>query len=440
MNELSKINAWLAKRGIDYIETVVADMAGIARGKLLPLTQLEPKNFKLPVAVFCQTIDGSYYMPEDNAEDRDMLMRPDPETLRPMPWAKEPTAAVIMDCVSASGAPVPTCPRQVLKRVLGKFEERGWFPVVAPELEFYLTKPPPSAEAEEADKILEPPAATEPYGLERTHDIADFTQTLSEHCHAQSIPIGAVLQELGPGQFEVNLEHGNPLKLADDVFHFKRTVKRAALAYGMNATFVAKLDPEEPGSSMHIHQSVYDAGGGNVFSDESGSANALFEGFIGGLQTYLPEALLLLAPYANSYRRFINYWSSPVNLEWGVDNRTTGLRVPESPAQARRVENRLPGSDVNPYLAFAASLACGFIGMRDGLKARPEVDGSAYKAPFALHRHVYEALDALRGSDAMVEMLGSEFVETFAAVKEREHRSFQERIPQWERDELQVAL
>lgn len=243
-------------------------------------------------------------------------------------------------------------------------------------------------------------------------------------------------QELGAGQFEVNFLHGEPMRLADDVFHFKRTLKQAAATNGLVASFLAKTGRDSPGSSLHIHQSVYGSDGDNVFARQDGSNTDLFDGHIAGLQTYMREALLLFAPYVNSYRRFLSHWSSPINLEWGVDNRTVGLRVPGSTPANRRIENRLAGSDVNPYLVFAATLACGYLGMTRNLEPRPALAGSAYAVPFALHRHFLEALDALRASEAMAETLGTRFVHDYCAAKEKEYRDFEERVPAWEHRDL----
>jgi glutamine synthetase len=193
---------------------------------------------------------------------------------------------------------------------------------------------------------------------------------------------------------------------------------------------------EEAGSALHVHQSVVDKNGENIFSTKDGEASDLFYGFIGGLQKYMPEAMLIFAPYVNSYRRFLSPWSSPVNLAWAVDNRTVGLRVPDSGPEDRRVENRLAGSDVNPYLVLAATLACGYLGMNEGCKPTAATEGSAYSDKFTLHRHIYSALQALRGSDAMHSMLGDNFVELYCAVKEDEYREFQEIITPWEREIL----
>jgi len=439
MSDQSSHAEWLDEHGIEHVETIVADFAGLPRGKLQPLAEFGKPHYKLPIAVFGQTINGTYYMRADNTEDRDMLVRPDLSTLRRVPWAAEPTASVIMDCFETDGASIDVAPRAVLKRIIELFAAEGWHPVVAPEVEFYLEN-----DVESADKPTRTPTdlddVVDPYGIDRVHDLGDFFRELNEYCGQQDIATGAISQELGPGQFEVNFEHGAPLALADDVFHFKRTLKRVAKAHGMRATFLSKLDAEKPGSSMHVHQSVYDADGNNVFSNADGSASEAFGCYLGGLQAHLPAALLLLAPYPNSYRRFLSYWSSPVNLEWDVDNRTVGLRVPDSDAQARRIENRLAGSDVNPYLAIAATLACGYLGMQDKTPCRPAVKGSAYDLPFSLHRHLYEALDGLRGSEPLRRVLGDEFITLYTAVKERECREFQERIPPWEREELTVSI
>jgi glutamine synthetase len=443
MNRTSKFKKWLDERNVENVEMIVPDMAGVARGKMQPVAEITSKDIKLPIAIFAQSINSDYHMPKENIEDRDMSLRPDVDTLRLVPWAAEPTASAIMDCYDIDGQLVEVSPRAVLKRVVKKFEERGWTPIVAPEVEFYLTKAPTGSidEAESVEAADAPlNSLADPYGFEGIHDLSGFFEKLTEHCSIQDIPLGAVSQELGPAQFEVNFQHGPAVKLADDVFHFKRTIKRAAIAHGMRVTFLAKPSMDGAGSSMHVHQSVYDSNNENIFSDPDGEPSTLFDSYLGGLQQYMAGALLLFAPYANSYRRFLSYYSSPVNLEWGLDNRTVGLRVPRSDAAARRVENRLAGSDVNPYLAIAGTLACGYLGMTEALSARPAADGSAYELPFALHRHLYEALDALRANSALREILGDDFVTQYCAVKELEHREYQRHISEWERDELMFSV
>ena len=162
----------------------------------------------------------------------------------------------------------------------------------------------------------------------------------------------------------------------------------------------------------------------------------MFNGFLGGLQKHMNEALLIFAPYVNSYRRLASPWSSPVNLAWAIDNRTVGLRVPDSPPEARRIENRLAGSDVNPYLVIAATLACGYLGMVDGLQPTEATEGSAYGDDHSLHRHIYAAIDAMRESKGMRSLLGDAFIDLYTVLKEHEYREFAEIITPYEREIL----
>jgi len=438
MTQTSTIQGWLAERNVENVELIVSDMAGIARGKIQPTALLKSKDIKLPIAIFAQTIDSQFYMSRENVVDSDMFLQLDASTLRLVPWSSGTTASVLMDCRDIKGKTVEESPRMVLRRIVEKYEARGWVPIVAPEVEFYLAKLQPEHDGESADEDseLQFDGHIDGYGIEGFHDLGDFFEQLSAHCRIQEISLEGVSQELGPGQFEVNFHYGSPVKLADDVFHFKRTLKRVAQEHGLRVTFLAKPVAGGSGSSMHIHQSVYNDRGENIFVNSDGSNSKLFENYLGGLQKYMTDALLMFAPYANSYRRFLNFFSSPVNLEWGVDNRTVGLRIPISDAESRRIENRLAGSDVNPYLVIAGSLACGYLGMTEKLVARPAVEASAYELPFALHRHLYEALDAFRDSVALRNILGEEFVTVYSKVKEMEYRMFQSRLTDWERNEL----
>jgi glutamine synthetase len=431
--------SWLQERKIEDVEAFVPDMAGSARGKVLPADKFGEGQLKMPEAIFAQTISGDYVDNEKNVEDRDMLLVPDPTTLRPVPWVAEPTASVFLDCYRSDGSPVDTSPRSVLRHVLGKYESQGWVPVVAPEVEFYLLNPhsDPNAEAEPPQgRLGRTEGARQPYSIDTMNDFEPFINDMYKYCEDQRICIDTLSQEMGPAQFEINFRHGNPIDLADQVFLFKRTVREAAIEHEMHATFLAKAMTEEAGSALHIHQSVVDKNGDNIFSTGKGELSDLFYGFLGGLQTYMPQAMVMFAPYVNSYRRFLNPCSSPVNLSWAMDNRTVGLRVPDSGPENRRVENRLAGSDVNPYLAIAATLACGYLGMMEGLKPDDPVEGSAYGEAFSLHRHINVATEALKASNAMRSMLGEGFVDLYCALKDDEFKEFQEIITPWEREIL----
>ena len=438
MSEQDNIQAWLKEHEIDDVEAFVPDMAGAARGKVMPAAKFGTGELKLPEGIFAQTISGSYVDNKNNVEDRDMLLVPDPSTLRLVPWLKEPTASIFLDCFHKDGTPVETSPRRVLRNVLDLYQEKGWRPVVAPEVEFYLI----NAHAD-ANQEVEPPegrlgrteTSKQPFSIDTMNDFDPFINEVYAYCEAQDIQIDTLSQEMGPAQFELNFRHGDALVLADQVFLFKRTVKEAAIANEMHATFLAQPISGEAGSALHIHQSIVDENGSNIFSDEGGPSD-LFMSYIGGLQKYMPEALLVFAPYPNSYRRFLSFYSSPINLSWAIDNRTVGLRVPDSDPDARRVENRLAGSDVNPYLALAATLACGYLGMIEGLKPNESIEGSAYDQPFSLHPFMFEAIKAMETSEAMRKMLGDRFVGLYCAVKYDECREFQEIVTPWEREVL----
>ena len=439
MSGQDNIQAWLKEHKIDDVEAFVPDMAGAARGKLIPAAKFGTGELKLPEGIFAQTISGNYVDNEYNVEDRDMLLSPDPATLRPVPWMTDPTASIFVDCYQKDGSPVDTSPRRVLRNVLDLYKEKGWRPVVAPEVEFYLI----NAHVD-SQKEVEPPegrlgrteTSKQPYSIDTMNDFDPFIIDVYSYCEDQDIRIDTLSQEMGPAQFELNFRHGDAVSLADQVFLFKRTVKEAPIAHEMHATFLARPISEEAGSALHIHQSIVDDKGNNIFSNDDGGPSDLFLSYIGGLQKYMPEALLVFAPYPNSYRRFLSYYASPVNLSWAVDNRTVGLRVPDSEPDARRVENRIAGSDVNPYLALAGTLTCGYRGMIEGVQPNEPIEGSAYDQPFSLHPFMYEAIKAMESSDAMRKVLGDRFVTLYCAVKSDECREFQEIVTPWEREVL----
>jgi glutamine synthetase len=264
---------------------------------------------------------------------------------------------------------------------------------------------------------------------------------LSNFCEQHRLGVETLIHEAGAGQMEINFTHGDPMDLADRVFLFKRTVRETALRHGIFATFMAKPMEMEPGSAMHIHQSVVDAAtGDNVFSRADGSASALFMHYIAGLQTYVPQVLPMLAPYVNSYRRLSRLMSAPINVQWGLDNRTCGIRVPRSAPADRRVENRVPGVDVNPYLAMAATLACGWLGMVQGLAPSEPMAGSAWQMDHELPRHLEDAIERMRGCEALADVLGPRFVSAFCAVKELEYATYNRVISSWEREHLLLLV
>jgi glutamine synthetase len=205
----------------------------------------------------------------------------------------------------------------------------------------------------------------------------------------------------------------------------------------MYATFMAKPIAGEPGSAMHVHQSITDlATGRNLFSDRDGHASDFFRWYIGGLQRYIPSCMALFAPYVNSYRRLTRYTAAPINIQWGTDNRTVGIRSPVAPPENRRVENRVIGADANPYVALAATLACGWLGIQKRIEPTPECKGDAYLGDYQLPRSLSEALEKLRREEDLAEVLGEAFITIYTEVKEIEYAEFMKVISPWEREHL----
>ncbi|WBU55949.1 glutamine synthetase family protein [Paracoccus sediminicola] len=433
---------YVADRRLDEVECIVSDIAGVARGKAMPASKFaRQEKFYLPNSIFLQTITGEWAdNPAGAFTEPDMVLAPDYSTTSAAPWTADYTLQVIHDVFDQNGDPVPVAPRNVLKRVVGLFDEQGWTPVVAPEMEFFLV-----ARNTDPNQPIIPPmgrtgrraAAKQAYSLSAVDEYGKVIDDIYDFAEAQGFEIDGILQEGGAGQIEINLAHGDPVKLADEIFYFKRLIREAALRHDCYATFMAKPIEGEPGSAMHIHHSVIDnRTGQNIFSDERGREAPPFLNFIAGMQAHLPAAIALLAPYVNSYRRYIPDFAAPINLEWGRDNRTTGLRVPISGPEARRVENRLAGMDCNPYLGLAASLACGYLGLTEKRDPRPECIGDAYISEDELPLTLGDALDLMVDSDPMRMVLGEEFVAVYEAVKRNEYKEFLQVISPWEREHL----
>ncbi len=428
---------------LDEVECIISDLSGIARGKAMPASKFATqKQFYLPNSIFFQTITGGWgeAAGEGGFTEPDMVLKPDMSTATAAPWTADWTLQVIHDAELKTGEPVPFAPRNVLKRVVELYNARGWQPIVAPEMEFYLvarnTDPGQEIQAM-VGRSGRPAAARQAYSISAVDEFGPVIDDIYDFAEAQGFEIDGITQEGGAGQLEINMRHGDPVKLADEIFFFKRLIREAALRHDCFATFMAKPIQTEPGSAMHIHHSVVSTETGrNIFSDENDEETAEFMHFIGGLQRFVPAATPLFAPYVNSFRRYVKDNAAPINLEWARDNRTTAIRVPVSDPQARRVENRLPGMDCNPYLGIAASLACGYLGMVDGIAPKDEFKGDAYDAEEEIPRGIFAAFDEFAAATSFREVLGEEFCRVYEIVKLTEYEEFLEVISPWEREHL----
>jgi glutamine synthetase len=439
----TKLASWIAEHGVSEVECIVPDMNGVQRGKVLPaqkfLSSVKDGTLRIPGSVFTVTINGEY--PEDinhiiPAYDPDQVMVPDPDTICEAPGFKTPTAYVIADAFTSNGDPVNIAPRMILKNVLALYAAKGWKPVVAPEVEFYLvSQVPPSG------RSGRPETASQPYGLEALNEFEDIIEHIYDFCEKAGLDIDTMIHESGAAQLEVNFVHGDPLRLADEVLLFKRIVRQVALEHGVYATFLAKPMSNQPGSAMHIHQSVLDAATGkNIFTTANGRDSALFRSYIAGLARLLPQISPMFAPNVNSFRRMRPDSDAPINVQWGSDNRSCGLRIPLSDGRNRRIENRLPGADSNPYLAFAASLICGYVGMVERMIPPKSVQGSAYNRARTLPRTLESALDRFSHCRPVKALLGEEFFEVFFAIKDCELFNYQSVISSWEREHLLLRV
>ena len=445
-----ELGQWLELNKITEVECIFPDMAGSSKGKILPVNRfiksVEDQSLKLADSVFGQTVSGSWVDESEiiNYVEEDVLMLPDLTTIRKIPWNREPTAQVICDLYANSVSPSNIAPRQILKNIMSVLEKNDMDAIIAPELEFYLCE-----KSLDPDLPLKTPVGksgrrekgSNVFGIDAVNEFDNITDDIYDYCELLGIGVDTLVHESGPAQIEINLNHGNALELADQAFMFKRAVRQVALKHGVHATFMAKPYSGQPGSSMHIHQNLISKKTRrNIFSDDEGNNTQTFLNYIGGLQQYLPDAMLIFAPYVNSYRRFVIDASAPINTHWGIENRTVGFRVPSSKSDSRRIENRIPGSDTNPYLAIAASLACGYLGIKEEIEPEKPIAGSAFERRHNIPKYLPDALKRLKISDTLIDLLGKDFITLYTEIKQTEHDAYQNVISAWEREHLLLKV
>jgi glutamine synthetase len=424
---------WLRKHPqVRTIRVAAADLNGQARGKRIPARFAE-KALKdgtrfpysiLNLDIWGEDIDDSPLVFEQG--DADGVLKPTERGFMPMPWLEAPTALLPIWMFRDNGTPYEGDPRQALRVVVDRYKARGLTPVVAMELEFFLIddsgktlQVPPSPRSGKRRK------AAETLSIRALDAFDVFFTDLYDACEAMDIPADTTTSETGLGQFEVNLMHcDDALRAADDAWLFKMLVKGLARRHGFAASFMAKPYPEYSGSGLHTHFSVLDEDGENVFDSGGPKGTAMLKQAVAGCLSVMADSTLLFAPHANSYERLVPDAHAPTCICWGYENRTAAIRIPAGNPAARRIEHRVAGGDVNPYLMLAVILGAALHGIEEALEPPAPVVGNAYAIPgLPQIPTTWEgAIDAFEKSALMPRILPRELIRNLVQTKRQELR------------------
>ncbi len=431
---------------IETFELLIPDTNGVLRGKWVPrsaVARVFEGGIRLPSSVFAIDIWGNDVHDSGlvyETGDRDALCMPVPGTLMPVPWLKRPTAQALMTMYEPDGRPFFGDPSHVLDAVLERFRKLGLTPVVATELEFYLLdretdggRPQPPISPLAGQRSW----SSQVYGIEELHAFEDFFDGITRACEDQNLPIDTFVAEQAPSQFEVNLKHvPDAILAADHAVLLKRVIKGVAQAHGMSATFMAKPFGQFAGNGMHVHFSLVDANGNNVFDDGSANGSRMLRHAVAGLMATMSDTVALYAPNTNSYRRFAPGTHAPTKPSWGYDNRSAALRIPSGERQAMRIEHRVSGADVNPHLVLAAILAGAHHGIVNELEPGEPIKGSAYDRTDlgTLPNTPDWALEEFEKSEFMREYFGAAYVNLYAACRRQELAAFGKQVTPLEYD------
>lgn len=421
---------WLdAHPDIHSIRAVACDLNGQARGKRLPRrfgNKLEVEGTRFPFSVlnldiWGEDIDDSPLVFETG--DRDGVLRPTERGFLPMPWLETPTALLPLWMYHEDGRPFAGDPRHALDAVLARFRAKGLTPVVAMELEFFLID-----DSRAQLRIPKSPRSgkrrtgAETLAMRQLDAFDRFFTDLYDACDAMDIPAQSAISEAGLGQFEVDIEHqGDALKAADDAWFFKLLVRGLARRHGFAASFMAKPYDDQAGNGLHSHFSILDAQGANIFDDGGPRGTAALRHAIAGLIAAAPASTLIFAPHANSFDRLVPEAHAPTGLAWAYDNRTAAIRVPSGPAPARRIEHRISGGDINPYLMLATVLGAALDGIEAQVEPPAPITGNAYALDLPrIPADWKAAIDAFEAGAART-ALPADLIRNMVLTKRQEH-------------------
>ncbi|ODC03654.1 gamma-glutamylputrescine synthetase [Terasakiispira papahanaumokuakeensis] len=426
---------------LQFVDLLIADINGVVRGKRIDSASLDKvysKGVAMPASLFALNIQG--YTVEETGlgleiGEADMICYPISETLCMTPWQSRPIAQLLMSMHEDRQTPFFADPRHQVVKMLERFKSLGLTPVTAFELEFYLI------DQKQKDGRPQPPCSPmsgkrpdtiQVYSIDDLDEYSDFLIASIEAAHAQGLPADTIVAESAPGQFEINLSHiDDALTACDQAILLKRVIRNVAYEHGMDATFMAKPYEEQAGSGMHVHISLLDEQGRNVLAPqhEGDLPNDTLRWAMGGLLEMMGESFAFLCPNINSYRRFGPGFYVPSAPTWGMDNRTTALRVPTGDDNATRIEHRVAGADANPYLVMTALLAGIYYGITQQIEPGDPIEGNAYdQTEASLPCSLRDALRLLRDSKQLEQDLGSEFIDVFCACKDNELETFEQTI------------
>jgi len=429
---------------IEIFEVILHDLNGIHRGKWLPREQI--------VKVF----NGGYKMPQNTCSldawgrdleelvqesgDADGVCTADPETLARVPWADKPTAQVIVSMGSFGGdEPYGGDPRMVLQSVLDRYAKLGLRPVVASEMEFHLFELDRDkfGQPQHSQRALNgsPALGGQTYGMDIMRETAPLMDAITEAAKLQNLPVDTLITEFGPSQFEINLNHQDcAMRACDQGSMLKRAIRNVARSHNKVASFMAKPFAEQVGNGMHIHFSLVDADGQNVFDNGTDAGSELLGHAVAGCLATMADSMAIFAPNINSYRRMVPGCYAPLAPNWGYENRTTAIRIPGGDNRAIRIEHRVAGADANVYLTVAAMLAGALYGIENKMAAPQAVVGDAGDVKAELPHFWQDALEAFEQSDFIGEYLGTELQKTFVLSKRKEKQEFDSRVTLLEYD------